>query len=154
RTRARRSLHSIWCTGWRPVSSRPLLPVGAHAMRDAVGFLIGVAAIAATVGGCSERTKSPPQALGQRATPVPMPLITGKSIEPRPSASADVGSIPFNMVLSPDGRFAVTTDNGFRQELHAIRTDDGVSASHVEFGKSTTNPKYGLYYGLAFAPDG
>src|SRR5690348_16678492 len=94
------------------------LPVGAHAMRDVVWCFVCLTAIAAAVGGCSQRTKSPPPAVGQREAPLPTPLITGKAIDTHPSGSADVGSIPFNMVLSPEGRFAVTTDNGFRQELH------------------------------------
>jgi DNA-binding beta-propeller fold protein YncE len=61
-----------------------------------------------------------------------------------------------NMILSPNGRFAVTTDMGMRQSLWSIDTNDGKGVSHVEFfnnpgPNATTN---GLYYGLAFAPDG
>ncbi len=76
----------------------------------------------------------------------------------------NIGSMPANIVLSGDGRFAFTTDLGFRQALHSIRTLDGVSVAHLDYpdqrsaeqsGGATTSPAVnpkktnGLYYGLA-----
>ena len=82
-------------------------------------------------------------------------LVTGKSIDPGAAKSAqDVGSLPVNMVLTPGGAFAVTTDQGYRQALWALSTKDGKGASHIGFNKTTMHPSNGLYYGLAVAPDG
>ena len=77
----------------------------------------------------------------------------------------NVGSMPANIVLSSDGRFAFTTDIGYRQALHSIRTSDGVSVSHLDYpnrraagatgGEAATRSAAnsektnGLYYGLA-----
>jgi YVTN family beta-propeller protein len=82
-------------------------------------------------------------------------LITGRSIDPQAATSAqDVGSFPVNMVLAPGGRFAVTTGQGFRQALWSVRTDDGKGVGRVSFPKKRLDASHGLYYGLAFAPDG
>jgi len=107
------------------------------------------------------------------------PLITGKAISPRIESSQDLGSMPLNVAMSPDGRYLITTDIGNRQALWSIRTADAKGVSHVEFpnkrevadasGKkstgptngeaaeesTTTNPSKtnGLYYGLAFSKD-
>src|SRR5207253_3170756 len=45
----------------------------------------------------------------------------------------DVGSFPINMVLSPDGQFAITSDIGSRQAIWAIRLSDAVGTGHVLF---------------------
>ncbi|HSU65470.1 MAG TPA: hypothetical protein VLJ39_01235, partial [Tepidisphaeraceae bacterium] len=58
------------------------------------------------------------------------------------------------MVLSPDGKYAITTDQGYKQMLCSMRTSDGAVVSHVDYAKSPEHPHNGLYYGLAFAPDG
>ncbi|HXE54358.1 MAG TPA: beta-propeller fold lactonase family protein [Tepidisphaeraceae bacterium] len=113
----------------------------------AVGFFGAV--------GCSHESK--PAASRQHVEPadnLPTPLATGHSIEPRSQASQEVGTIPINMIASPDGKFAVSTDQGFDQALWSIRTSDGAGISHVDFPKKPDAPANGLYYGLAFAPDG
>jgi YVTN family beta-propeller protein len=62
------------------------------------------------------------------------PLSTGKDLqEARILHSQDVGSFPVNMIVSPDGQFAITTDIGFRQAIWTIRLNDGAGASHVAF---------------------
>ena len=83
--------------------------------------------------------------------PLPVPLVTGRSIEPRPTSVQSVGSIPVNMIASPDGKFVITTDQGFTQQLWSTRVADGVGISKLNFSRGSTN---GLYYGLAFGPDG
>jgi len=110
-------------------------------------------ACASCLAGCGNGGRD---VVGQHAAPASQqpPLVTGRSIEPHPEASQDVGSIPFNMVLSPDGKYAVTTDQGYRQALWSIRTSDGKGISHVEYPRTRMNPRNGLYYGLAIAPDG
>lgn len=102
----------------------------------------------------------------------PDPLITGKSIPPRPPHTQDVGNLPMNLLLTPDGRYAVSTDMGDYQALWSVRTSDGLGISHVDFpNTASTRPvapagevptpsadpasikSNGLYYGLALSPD-
>src|SRR5262249_61609959 len=84
-------------------------------------------------------------------------LVTGKKITTPPLGTlTNIGSLPMNLILSPSGKFAVSTDMGLRQSLWSIRTADGTAASHFDFPnnpgpQATSN---GLYYGLAFKPDG
>ena len=105
------------------------------------------------------------------------PLVTGKVITPNLQSQQNIGNLPMNIVVSPDGRFAVTSDMGNRQALWSIRTSDGAGVAHVDFqnrresakaapksgsaGEAaeedtpTGTPKsIGLYYGLAFGNDG
>src|SRR5690242_20246816 len=77
----------------------------------------------------------------------PNPLITGKRIVlPSTGVQQEVGSLPMNLVLTPDERFAVCSDMGFRQSLWTIDTRTGKGVSHLDFPRGSTN---GLYYGLA-----
>src|SRR5262249_11963083 len=84
-------------------------------------------------------------------------LVTGKSITSPPLGRlTNVGSLPMNLILSPSGKFAVSTDMGLRQSLWSIHTSNGTAGSHFDFpnnpGPNATSN--GLYYGLAFKPDG
>src|SRR5205814_8075568 len=119
------------------------------------------------VGGCAASV--PPQQDQPREW-----LVTGKAISARAESSQDVGSMPINLILSHDGRYAITTDVGFYQSLWSIRTANGKGISEVEFSnapeakKSAAPPRLGgeattevtaagsrksngLYYGLAIA---
>jgi len=62
--------------------------------------------------------------------------------------------MPANVIVSPDGRFAFTTDAGFRQSLCSVRVSDGVAISRIPFDTTRTDRTNGLYYGLAFGNDG
>lgn len=98
------------------------------------------------------------------------PLITGKAITPSTQTSSDVGNMPMNIAVTPDGRYALVSDMGYHQWLWSIRTSDGKGVSKVSFER--INPKHwvrirsggeesgtpaspgswqsnGLYYGLA-----
>jgi YVTN family beta-propeller protein len=81
-------------------------------------------------------------------------LVTGKQITYPPLGSQqNVGSLPMNILLSPDGKYAVVSDMGFRQSLSALSAKTGALVSSVDYPNnlSFTN---GLYYGLAFGSDG
>jgi hypothetical protein len=78
-------------------------------------------------------------------------LITGKKITPV-GFNGEIASLPMNIVLSPDGKYAITSDMGFHQELSSIDTGTGQTTDEVEFQNTLDAPTYGLYYGIAFAP--
>ena len=79
-------------------------------------------------------------------------LPTGKFIQPV-GKHTSVGSYPLNMVKSPDGRYAVVTTVGFREQLSVIRLSDGELVDSIPFNKENGKlPQDGLYYGLAFHP--
>ena len=62
------------------------------------------------------------------------PLATGKELQQgRIVHAQDVGSFPVNMIVSPDGKFAITTDIGYRQAIWAVRLSDGTGAGHISF---------------------
>lgn len=91
-------------------------------------------------------------ALGQQGVPLP----TGKLITPV-GEHAPVGSYPLNMALSPDGRFLVVTNSGYREFLSVVRVADGTVVSQMDFNARPQGQlRDGLYYGLAFveAPPG
>ena len=126
-------------------------------MKRPAAPLVGIALL---VASCSSK----PHPTGDR-------LITGKSISPSTQSSQDVGSLPMNVMLTPDGRFVISSDMGHNQSLWSTRTSDGKGVSHVDFSNrtaeaspggesesgSTTRPSTktnGLYYGLAIDPGG
>ncbi len=91
----------------------------------------------------------------QAQSPTVNPLVTGKSItQPPLGTQQNVGSLPMNMILTPDGKYAVSSDMGFRQSLHLLSTVSGKDASApLVFGPDLSGQGYfgpeGLYYGLA-----
>jgi YVTN family beta-propeller protein len=103
--------------------------------------------------GCTAVSENAPAEATPPATQ-PVPLATGRSIDPRLSSDQTVGSFPFNMVPTPDGKFAITTGQGSHEMLCAIDTTTGAVVSHIDYPATALNPHYGLYYGLAISPDG
>jgi len=86
-------------------------------------------------------------------SPTTNPLVTGKRItQPPLGPQTPVGSLPMNMILTPDGRFAITSDMGFHQLLTVLDTRTGRQVSSLEFGNPMTRSNPGLYFGLALAP--
>ncbi len=82
------------------------------------------------------------------------PLVIGKSITlPPQGTQTPVGSLPMHMILTPNGKFAITSDMGFRQSLHALSVTTGKDVSTpLVFGALNADGSYGppgLYYGLA-----
>ena len=84
-------------------------------------------------------------------------LITGKSILwPPLGVQQNVGSLPMNVVLSPNGKYALVSDMGFDQALSAINSQTGDLVSNVEYENCNYcnfQNSNGLYYGLAFGTD-
>jgi YVTN family beta-propeller protein len=103
--------------------------------------------------GCEMEAKENPTAeLTKKAHP---PLSTGRHIDPTlRETSADIGHMPVNVLLSPNGKYAITTGCGNREHLCATSVADGKQTGKVEYRTSVQNKTNGLYYGLAFAPDG
>ena len=83
--------------------------------------------------------------------PTTNPLVTGKSITlPALGTQTNVGSLPMNMILTPDGKFAISSDMGFRQSLHVLSTTTGKDAAPpLSFDYYVPNGLPGMYYGLA-----
>ena len=78
-------------------------------------------------------------------------IATGKKITPA-GFNGEIASLPMNIILSPDGKFAITSDMGFHQELSSIDTGTGQTIGEVQFENTSGAPHNGLYYGVAFAP--
>lgn len=92
----------------------------------------------------------------RRVKPVEPPgtlLPTGKYIRPV-GDSVNVGSYPANMVVSPDGKFVVVTNTGFRQQLTVLDSTTGEVKDKLEFNTDSKGVLHSLYYGLAFSADG
>jgi YVTN family beta-propeller protein len=88
--------------------------------------------------------------------PEPAPLVTGRRITPE-GKQTNVGSFPANMLLSPDGRYLVVTNTGYRQFLSVLSGEDGHLVSRLAFNalrKDGSRKKEGLYFGLAFGAGG
>src|SRR5579862_2906229 len=79
-------------------------------------------------------------------------LPTGKDITPigRP---VDVGSFPVNMTLTPDGRYVLVTNSGFRQQLSVLSADTGELVSKLDFNGRESGELKGLYFGVACHQD-
>ena len=54
------------------------------------------------------------------------------------------------MVSSPDGRFLIVTDAGFREQLTVIDGESGQVTDKLEYNGGGRGDKQGVYYGLAF----
>lgn len=91
-----------------------------------------------------------PLVLAQSEPPAMLPI--GKYISPA-GTHAEVGSYPLNMVPTVDGKYAVITTCGFRQNLSVVEIATGRVMDQFDYKNSGNNPnKDGLYYGLAVHP--
>jgi YVTN family beta-propeller protein len=80
-------------------------------------------------------------------------LVNGRRITPAGTTSGPVGIMPLNIVLSPDGRYAITTSSCVSALLSTVRVSDGAVVSSLAFPAFDPNiPNGGLFYGLAFDP--
>ncbi|HEX5324848.1 MAG TPA: hypothetical protein VFW40_13760, partial [Capsulimonadaceae bacterium] len=82
-------------------------------------------------------------------------LVNGKKITLPPLGTQfGVGSLPVNMIATPDGRYAIVSNMGDRESLWSLSTVDGKGVSHIEFAKGDGPDTTGLYYGLAVGQNG
>lgn len=80
-------------------------------------------------------------------------LVNGRQITPAGTTSSSIGDMPLNIVLSPDGKYAVTTSSCINALLSTVRVSDGAIVSSLAFPAFVpTIPNGGLFYGLAFDP--
>ncbi len=80
-------------------------------------------------------------------------LVNGRRIRPAGTTSGPVGIMPLNIVLSPDGRYAITASSCLNALLSTLRVSDGAVVSSLAFPADNPNiPNGGLFYGLVFDP--
>jgi DNA-binding beta-propeller fold protein YncE len=95
-------------------------------------------------GGCGSESSS------QSASNT---LVNGRRITPAGATSVSIGNMPLNILLSPDGRYAVTTSSCLNARLCTIRVSDGAVVSSLTFPADDPGiPNGGLFSGLAFDP--
>ncbi|MGI4791536.1 MAG: alkaline phosphatase family protein [Janthinobacterium lividum] len=147
-----------------------LLLIGGFARKSRKSPMVALLPILALLPLAAQAQSADPTTYPPTTTPTVLPLppnnpdlasaqdnqlVTGKRLTLTPlGTQTNVASMPYNMVLSPDGKYAVSTDTGFREFLIALRTSNGTEASSLSFnGKNpTTNAQEGLFYGLVFSP--
>jgi len=79
-------------------------------------------------------------------------IVTGKYISPV-GEQTEVGSFPINIARSPDGKYLVLSNIGFRQQLSVVEVATGKLVDKVVFATTSRTDK-GLYYGLTFQQSG
>src|SRR5579862_4279902 len=91
---------------------------------------------------------------GKKITLPPVGTITQPLANPiiYNGYTPNVGSHPANLVASPNGKFAVVTDLGFRQYLSAVNTATGQLVSQLGYGAPYVSGSNGLFYGIVFSP--
>jgi len=85
-------------------------------------------------------------------------LVTGKQIMwPPLGTQVNVGSLPMNMVRSPNGNYAIVSDMGFDQSLTVVSAKTGGFVSTIDYPNCNYcnfQNSNGLYYGIAFGSNG
>src|SRR3954454_17311153 len=113
--------------------------------------ILGLVVLIAAVGANAILTRA--QSAPSLTNPVPGALIDGSTLLPngwRLGAAGrhlKTGSLPLNIAVSPDGRYAVTTNNGINRPSFTV----------VDIAKWTvksTTPLESAWYGLVWHPDG
>ena len=95
--------------------------------------------------GCSSSGNSAPSASNI--------LVNGRRITPAGTTSGPVGIMPLNIVISPDGKYAITTSSCLNARLSTLRVSDGAVVSSLAFPADDPSiPNGGLFYGLVFDP--
>jgi YVTN family beta-propeller protein len=96
--------------------------------------------------GCSSQSGNPTPSASNI-------LVNGRRITPAGTTSGQVGIMPLNIVLSPDGKYAITTSSCLNALLSTLRVSDGAVVSSLAFPADNPSiPNGGLFYGLVFDP--
>ena len=108
---------------------------------------IGLVAFCAAVSvGCDSQS-------GHSASSASNILVNGRQITSAGTISDPVGNMPLNIVLSPDGEYAITTSSVINALLSTLRVSDGAVISSLAFPSFDPGiPNGGLFYGLVFDP--
>jgi YVTN family beta-propeller protein len=113
-----------------------------HRRAAAVPMLMGVVLLSLLVVGCGSSSKTASRI-----------LVNGRRITPAGATSGSIGNMPLNIVLSPDGKYAVTTSSCLDARLSTVRVSDGAVVGSLSFPADEPSiPNGGLFYGLAFDP--
>jgi YVTN family beta-propeller protein len=105
-----------------------------------------VAVLASLVLGSACQRGAPESSPGTASLDSPRRLPTGRTLDPV-GTSADLGSMPLAMTLSPDGRKVLVLLNGYREQ--------GVQVVDRATGRvDQTLVQAAAFLGLAFSPDG
>jgi len=105
-------------------------------------MLMGVVLLFLLVYGCGSSSKTAAKV-----------LVNGRQITPAGATSGSIGNMPLNIVLSPDGKYAVTTSSCLDARLSTVRVSDGAVVGSLSFPADDPSiPNGGLFYGLAFDP--
>lgn len=113
-----------------------------HRRAAAIPMLIGVVFLSLLVCGCGSSSKTAAKL-----------LVNGRQITPAGATSGSIGNMPLNIVLSPDGKYAVTTSSCLEARLCTVRVSDGAVVGSLTFPADDPSiPNGGLFYGLAFDP--
>ena len=110
--------------------------------------IITLAALCAVFfAGCSSSQSGTPASSASNI------LVNGRRITPAGTTSGPVGNMPLNIVISPDGKYAITTSSCLNAFLSTLRVSDGAVISSLAFPADNPNvPNGGLFYGLVFDP--
>lgn len=80
-------------------------------------------------------------------------LVNGRQITPAGDITESVGNMPLNVVISPDGKYAVSSSSCLNAKLCVLRVSDGAVVDSLKFPADDPRiPNGGLFYGLAFDP--
>ena len=112
-------------------------------------------AVALLLGLSFSANAQQPLVNGKRITLPPVGTVTHTLPNPiiYRGITPNVGSNAMNLIASPDGKYAVASDMGFRQYLSVINTATGQLVSQVGYGAPYTSGSFGLFYGLVFNPN-
>ena len=93
-----------------------------------------------------------------RAAETPAPdagrLVTGETLTPS-GRQTPLGSFPDHLVLSPDGRYVLATNTGYREYLSVLDAKTGKLVSRLDFNAPSAvlpKKKQTLYFGLVCGP--
>lgn len=83
--------------------------------------------------------------VGKITQTLPNPIVLGGRVP-------NIGSNAMNLIASPNGKFAIASDMGYREYLSAVDTSTGSLVSQISYGAPNVSGSFGLFYGLVFDP--